>query len=121
MNNRFSLFGDYEDAILKGENWLWHSVLTPVLNIGLITPHQIIEAAKKKAHENNVPLNSVEGFFRQIIGWREFMRATYVDLGGKMRTTNYWNHKRKIPKLLILKLISRSWTVLLHVLIYYTT
>ena len=98
LNNRFSLFGDYEDAILKGENWLWHSVLTPVLNIGLITPHQIIEAAKKKAHENNVPLNSVEGFFRQIIGWREFMRATYVDLGGKMRTTNYWNHKRKIPK-----------------------
>ena len=98
LNNRFSLFGDYEDAILNGENWLWHSVLTPVLNVGLITPKQVIEAAKKKAKENDVPINSVEGFFRQIIGWREFMHATYVDLGGKMRTTNHWNHHRKIPQ-----------------------
>jgi deoxyribodipyrimidine photolyase-related protein len=98
LNNRFSLFGDYEDAILNGENWLWHSVLTPVLNVGLITPIQVIEAAKKKAKENDVPINSVEGFFRQIIGWREFMHATYVDLGGKMRTTNHWNHHRKIPQ-----------------------
>ena len=98
LNNRFSLFGDYEDAILSGENWLWHSVLTPVLNVGLITPKQVIEAAKKKAKENDVPINSVEGFFRQIIGWREFMHATYVDLGGKMRTTNHWNHHRKIPQ-----------------------
>ena len=98
LNNRFSLFGDYEDAILKGENWLWHSVLTPVLNIGLITPEEVIGAAKKKAHDNNVPINSVEGFIRQIIGWREFMRATYVDIGSKMRTTNHWNHNRKIPQ-----------------------
>ena len=91
-------FGDYEDAIQEGESWLWHSVLTPCLNIGLLTPDEIVEATLLFHEENPVPLNSLEGFLRQIIGWREFMRATYEDLGTPMRTTNHWNHHRSIPE-----------------------
>ena len=97
LERRFELFGDYEDAIVEGESWLWHAVLTPTLNIGLLTPQQILDATLDHADRKDVPLNSVEGFVRQIIGWREFMRATYDDLGVRMRTTNHWNHTRKMP------------------------
>ncbi|MEM1234311.1 MAG: cryptochrome/photolyase family protein [Pseudomonadota bacterium] len=97
LKDRFILFGDYEDAIVRGESWLWHGVLTPMLNTGLLTPRQILDATLKHAAQHAVPLNSLEGFLRQIIGWREFMRATYEDLHVKMRTTNHWGHKRKMP------------------------
>lgn len=97
IRNRFNDFGNYEDAILEGESWLWHSVLTPSLNIGLLTPQQVIDAALRAADERDLPINSVEGFVRQIIGWREFMRATYEDLGVSMRTTNFWEHSRPMP------------------------
>lgn len=98
LTERFERFGPYEDAILRGETLLWHSALTPMLNIGLLTPRQILDATLDHAAQHDVPLNSLEGFVRQIIGWREFMRATYEDLGVKMRTTNHWGHTRKIPE-----------------------
>ncbi|MEM6660629.1 MAG: cryptochrome/photolyase family protein [Pseudomonadota bacterium] len=98
LKERFESFGPYEDAILEGESWLWHSVLTPMLNVGLLTPKQILDATLAHADKHDVPLNSMEGFLRQIIGWREFMRATYEDLGVRMRTTNHWGHTRKIPQ-----------------------
>ncbi|MEM1287479.1 MAG: cryptochrome/photolyase family protein [Pseudomonadota bacterium] len=98
LKERFELFGDYEDALVEGESWLWHGVLTPMLNVGLLTPLQVLDATLKHADKHDVPLNSLEGFVRQIIGWREFMRATYEELGVKMRTTNHWQHKRKIPE-----------------------
>ncbi|MEM1106048.1 MAG: cryptochrome/photolyase family protein [Pseudomonadota bacterium] len=98
LKERFELFGPYEDAILEGESLLWHSAITPMLNIGLLTPRQVVDRALTAAEANDVPLNSAEGFVRQIIGWREFMRATYVDLGVKMRTTNHWGHKRPMPE-----------------------
>ena len=94
---RLERFGDYEDAIVQSESWLWHSVLTPSLNIGLLTPAEVVKATLDFAEQQEVPLNSLEGFLRQIIGWREFMRATYQDLGVTMRTTNHWNHRRPIP------------------------
>ncbi|MCM2375184.1 cryptochrome/photolyase family protein [Aporhodopirellula aestuarii] len=97
LKQRFEYFGAYEDAIVEGESWLWHSVLTPVLNIGLLTPDEIIKETLRYTGGNEVPLNSVEGFVRQIIGWREFMRATYEDLGVPMRTTNHWQHHRAMP------------------------
>ena len=97
LTQRLRRFGDYEDAIVAGEGWLWHGVLTPMMNIGLLTPHQVITATLKHAAKNDVPLNSLEGFIRQVVGWREFMRATYVDLGVKMRTTNHWGHRRPMP------------------------
>lgn len=97
LERRFAQFGDYEDAIVEGESWLWHSVLTPALNIGLLTPKQVLDATLEYANRKSIPLNSVEGFVRQIIGWREFMRATYEDLGVRMRKANHWGHHRPMP------------------------
>ena len=98
FSKRFAEFGDYEDALVNKENILHHSVLTPMLNVGLITPKEIIDQAIQFANKNNVPLNSLEGFIRQILGWREFIRGVYEHKGTQERTTNYWKFKRKIPK-----------------------
>ena len=97
VKQRLVLFGAYEDAILEHESFLWHSVLTPMLNIGLLSPRQVIDTALDYAACQQVPLNSIEGFVRQVIGWREFMRATYEDLGTRMRTSNAWSHHRSLP------------------------
>ena len=97
LQDRFEQFGIYEDAIVAKEYVLHHSVLSPMLNIGLISPQQIINQAITFSNKNNVPLNSLEGFVRQIIGWREFIRIVYEREGSKQRTTNYWKFTRKIP------------------------
>jgi deoxyribodipyrimidine photolyase-related protein len=69
-----------------------------MLNIGLLTPQEIVDAAIRVGAKKNIPLNSLEGFIRQIVGWREFIRLVYEREGTKQRTTNYWQFKRKIPK-----------------------
>ncbi len=97
FKSRFSEFGAYEDAILSNENVLHHSLLTPMLNVGLLTPQNIIDEALLYASNHEVPLNSLEGFIRQIIGWREFIRAVYELIGKEVRTKNYWGFTRKIP------------------------
>jgi deoxyribodipyrimidine photolyase-related protein len=68
-----------------------------MLNVGLISPQQIIDQAIAFSNKNNIPLNSLEGFIRQIMGWREFIRIVYEREGSKQRTTNYWKFTRKIP------------------------
>ena len=98
IENKLSLFGDYEDAILKNESFLFHSVLTPALNIGLITPQQIIANVMTAWKTKKIPLNSTEGFLRQIIGWREFIRACYLLIGTSQRTKNHLRHKKPLPK-----------------------
>ena len=95
LENRFSLFGDYEDAISKDDHFLLHSVLSPMLNVGLLTPKEVIEEAIKYADKNEIPLNSLEGFIRQIIGWREFICLVYEKFGSQMRTSNFWGFERK--------------------------
>lgn len=97
LAERFEKFGVYEDAMVAKENFLFHSVLTPMLNIGLLHPGEIIDAALQKASEKEIPLNSVEGFIRQVAGWREFIRLVYEREGRKQRTHNYWGFTRKIP------------------------
>jgi deoxyribodipyrimidine photolyase-related protein len=97
FEQRFIEFGVYEDAIVAENSILNHSVLTPMLNVGLITPKAIIDACLKYAQENKIPINSTEGFVRQIIGWREFIRGIYESRGSEERTTNFWNFKKKIP------------------------
>ena len=94
----FQQFGIYEDAIVTKEYILHHSVLTPMLNTGLLTPQQVLEKVLSEAAKHNIPLNSLEGFVRQIMGWREFIRIVYEREGTKQRTTNYWQFKRKIPE-----------------------
>ncbi|UII28117.1 cryptochrome/photolyase family protein [Fulvivirga maritima] len=98
LDNRMQLFGDYEDAISKNESFLFHSLLTPALNIGLITPKQILNTLFEKHKAHHYPLNCLEGFVRQIIGWREFMRGVYAFEGVFERTNNHFNHQRKIPE-----------------------
>lgn len=97
LEQRFAEFGEYEDAIVGNATILHHSVLTPMLNIGLLLPMQIVDAAIAFAAENAVPLNSLEGFIRQIIGWREFIRGVYVYKGTQERTTNFWKFEKPIP------------------------
>lgn len=101
LKSRFSEFGDFEDAILSKENVLHHSVLTPMLNVGLLTPQFVIDEALTYAEVQQIPLNSVEGFIRQILGWREFIRAVYELKGRDQRIKNYWGFTRKIPPLIL--------------------
>ena len=95
---RFHEFGDYEDAIVKDRNFLHHSVLSPLINVGLLSPLYVIESAISYAAKNEIPINSLEGFVRQILGWREFIRGVYEVKGSEERTRNYWNHSRNIPE-----------------------
>lgn len=97
LHQRFQNFGIYEDAMVGSESFLYHSLLTPMLNIGLLNPQQIIDKALAYASENDVPLNSLEGFIRQVMGWREFIHIVYERESVKQRTKNYWGFKRKIP------------------------
>jgi len=97
LEYRFHGFGDFEDAIVKDEAYLHHSVLTPMMNVGLIRPLEVIESAISYANENDVPINALEGFVRQIIGWREFIRGMYEAKGSFSRTKNFWGFERKIP------------------------
>jgi deoxyribodipyrimidine photolyase-related protein len=96
VRERLPGFGDYEDAIARGHVVLHHSVLTPMLNIGLLSPAQVVEAAL--AERKRVPINALEGFVRQVIGWREFMRIVYRQRGRAQRTANAWGFTRPMPR-----------------------
>lgn len=95
--NRFKDFGPYEDAIVSEEAVLHHALITPMLNTGLLTPGQVVQSALDAANEFNIPFSSVEGFVRQIIGWREFIRGVYLFKGRKQRTSNFWGWTSKMP------------------------
>ena len=95
ITERFADFGPYEDALSVEHNRLYHSALSALINIGLITPQQVLDAALFVG--DSVPINSQEGFVRQILGWREFMRASYEVDGNLMRTKNFFNHDRQLP------------------------
>ena len=84
---RFFNFGVYEDAMVTNEYFLFHSVISPLLNTGLLTPQQVVEQALFFGQKNNIPLNSLEGFIRQIIGWREFIAGVYTIEQNKERPT----------------------------------
>ena len=92
LSERFAEFGPYEDAISTEHRFLFHAVMTPGLNIGLLNPSAVIHRALEAADEHGVPLASLEGFVRQVIGWREYMRATYILWGSQMRTSNNLHH-----------------------------
>lgn len=97
FSERFLNYGEYQDSISRNSNYLFHSVISPMLNIGLLTPAEVIWEALEFAGENNVPMNSLEGFIRQILGWREFIRAVYVLKGVEQRNSNFWNCSGKMP------------------------
>ena len=97
FEQRFYDFGIYEDAIVKEENFLNHSLLSPLINTGLLNPKTVIDTAIEYANDYSIPINSTEGFIRQILGWREFIRGVYEVKGSEERSRNFWGFTRKIP------------------------
>ena len=90
-------FGDYQDAMLLDEKFLYHSVLSLYINIGLLTPLEVCEAVQQAFHQGRVPLNAAEGFIRQIIGWREFIRGIYWLHMPEYVNLNYFAAERQLP------------------------
>jgi deoxyribodipyrimidine photolyase-related protein len=94
LEERFFEFGPYEDALSSRFAFVNHSVLTPFLNTGLLCPDEVIARALKIGKKKKVPMNSQEGFVRQVIGWREFVRGIYQNFSEKQDTANFWKHER---------------------------
>ena len=91
-------FGDYEDAMLTGEPVLWHAHLSPYINSGLIDPLDLCRRVEARWREGAVPLNAAEGFIRQIIGWREYVRGIYWWAGPGYVTRNFFGNRRALPR-----------------------
>jgi deoxyribodipyrimidine photolyase-related protein len=90
-------FGTYQDAMLTGEPYLWHAVLSPYLNAGLLDPLDLCRKVEVEYRAGRAPLNSAEGFIRQIIGWREYVRGIYWREGPDYAQRNFLNAKRALP------------------------
>ncbi len=95
--NRLDGFGAYQDALDPQHPFLFHALLSPAINIGLLSPSEVLSAVLERHREDPVPLPALEGFIRQIIGWREFMRGVYVMKGSEMRNSNFWGFEQEIP------------------------
>ena len=95
VSERLARFGPFEDAVEPGRSHLYHGVLTPMLNVGLLTPEQVIDAVMDA---DDVPVQSLEGFVRQVVGWREYMRALYDLEGVSIRNANVWGFERELPE-----------------------
>jgi deoxyribodipyrimidine photolyase-related protein len=94
IRERLAAFGPYEDAMTSRSDTLFHSLLSPYLNMGLLTPDEVIDRVTALADE--VPVQSVEGFVRQVIGWREFIRGVYREFGDDQEASNFWGHQREL-------------------------
>ena len=102
----------YEDAIESNEVYLNHSVISPLLNSGLLTPDYVVNRVLEFSKNNKIPLNSLEGFLRQIIGWREFIRGMYISRGTYSRNLNFWKFDKQIPKVFIMELqVFSQWMI----------
>jgi len=92
-------FGDYQDAMLQGDPYVHHSLISPYLNIGLLYPVEICRRAVEEWQAGRAPINAVEGFVRQIIGWREYVRGIYFREGPDYVTRNALEHTAPLPAL----------------------
>ena len=92
------LFGDYQDAMKQGEKTLYHAVIGLYLNAGLLDPLEVCRRVETEYQKGQVPLNAAEGFIRQIIGWREYMRGIYWLRMPAYAKTNYFDAERNLPE-----------------------
>jgi deoxyribodipyrimidine photolyase-related protein len=99
INNSLAGFGDTQDAMLADDPVLAHSLLSPYLNLGLLSPREVCDRAEAAFRAGLVPINSAEGFIRQILGWREFMRGIYFLEGPDYTRRNELAHSRALPAL----------------------
>lgn len=91
-------FGDFQDAMMNDNRFLYHALISPYLNVGLLDPMEVCKAAEDAYRDGHAPLNAVEGFIRQIIGWREYVRGIYFREGPDYPRRNALNHQRKLPE-----------------------
>ncbi len=96
VSERLDHFGQYQDAITNRDPFVFHSVISPMMNMGLITPKEVIQFVLQHHKKNKTHYPSLEGFVRQVIGWREFVRGVYQNFSEQQDTTNFWNHKRQL-------------------------
>ncbi len=102
VRDRLTTFGPYQDAMVTGQDTMWHALLSPYLNTGLLQPMEVIDAIAT-AYESSIdsdhpiPLNSVEGFIRQVLGWREYMRGIYNHVDEDYPSRNYFEHAQSLP------------------------
>ncbi len=99
IEHELPTFGDYQDAMLTDQRFLSHSILSPYLNAGLLEPLEICQAVEKAWRDGHAPLNAAEGFIRQIIGWREYVRGIYFHEGPDYPRRNKLNQQRGLPDL----------------------
>lgn len=97
ITHRLPWFGDYEDAMSARSDAVFHAVLSPYVNLGLLTPLEMARAAEQAYHAGHAPLNAVEGFVRQVIGWREYMYWQYWRLMPALAESNHWQASRPLP------------------------
>jgi len=90
-------FGDYQDSMVQNERFLFHSRISFALNVKMLRPFEVIQAVEKKYLDGTVSLNQAEGFIRQILGWREFVRGIYWNEMPQYAATNYFNHQKPLP------------------------
>lgn len=97
VRNLLPRFGDYQDAMKSGDDFLFHAALSPYMNAGLLTPREVCEAALQAYRKGGAPLNAVEGFVRQILGWREYMRGIYWLKMPDYEAGNFFGAHRALP------------------------
>ena len=97
INDYLADFGEYQDAMRRGDDWLFHAALSPYLNIGLLTAKEVCLAALDAYQRGQAPLSAVEGFIRQILGWREYIRGIYWLHMPAYPASNYFGAKRQLP------------------------
>lgn len=98
IQHRLPTFGPYQDAMVTGEETMWHALLSPYLNLGLLHPMEVIRAAEQAYYEQNLDLSSVEGFVRQVLGWREYMHGLYHHVSEDYPQHNWFNHTQPLPQ-----------------------
>ena len=98
LEDRLKTFGPYQDAMVTGEDTMWHALLSPYLNLGLLQPLDVIRAVETAYYERGLPLNSVEGLIRQVLGWREYVRGLYWHVGEDYGDRNWFGHDRPLPE-----------------------
>jgi deoxyribodipyrimidine photolyase-related protein len=96
LDERLAQFGPYEDAISKRSATVFHSALSPSLNLGLLTPDEVVAAVLDRYTTHRLPIESIEGFVRQVLGWREFVRGVYRVYGDEQESRNFWGHEREL-------------------------
>ena len=99
VRHRLAHFGDYQDAMVTGNPWMYHSLLSVPLNLKLLDPHEVVRLAVEAYRRGVAPLNAVEGFVRQVIGWREFIRGVYWREGMDYAQRNALEQRRTLPTL----------------------